>query len=78
VQGFCPRLNSDIASAPFFPDDNELWLALQQSRFARAIGRFFPTEAFMRWLRVVENASSLRYEGSTFAARLLITKKLSG
>jgi hypothetical protein len=70
--------NSDLGLAPSFPVNNELWVTLQQSRFARAIGRFspFPTEAFMRWLRVVESASSLRYEGSPYSACVLITKKM--
>jgi hypothetical protein len=77
---FSRVFNSDLASAPSFPENNELWVTLQQSRFARAIGRFspFPTEAFMRWLRIAESASSLRYESSPYSACLLVTKKWSG
>jgi hypothetical protein len=70
--------NSDLATAPDVPSSNELWIALQQTRFARAIGRFspFPTEKFMHWLRVVENAGSLRYEGHPFSACILMTKQM--
>jgi hypothetical protein len=75
---FSRVFNSDLASAAIVPTTDELWATLQQSRFARAIGRFspFPTEAFMRWLRVFESASSLRYEGHPFSACLLVTKQM--
>lgn len=70
--------NSDITTAPHIPETNELWIALQQTRFARSIGRFSPfsTENFMNWLRVVESAGSLRYEGHPFSACILMTKQM--
>jgi len=42
-------------------DSPELWVSLQQTRFSRIIGRFstFSTEAFVSWLRTMENAASL-------------------
>ena len=78
MQRFSRVFNADLAQAPFFPEDNELWTVLRQSRFARAIGRFSPfaTDAFMRWLRVIESANSLRYEGHPFSASVIVTKKM--
>ena len=75
---FIRVFNSDITTAPSTVKDNELWASLQQTRFARAIGRFSPftTENFVRWLRVVENASTLRYEGYAFSASIFMTKQI--
>jgi DNA integrity scanning protein DisA with diadenylate cyclase activity len=70
--------NEDLVTAREVRSQDELWSSLQQARFSRAIGRFSPftTENFMRWLRTVENASSLRYEGRPFAASILMTKQI--
>jgi hypothetical protein len=75
---FIRAFNSDLKVAPSAIKDREVWASLQQSRFARSIGRFspLPTENFIRWLRVVENAGSLRYEGSIFSANIFMTKQL--
>ena len=76
---FLRVFNADVLSAPSILSDKELWTTLQQTRFARAIGRFSPfsTENFMRWLHVVESAGSLRYEGHPFAACIFMTKQMS-
>jgi hypothetical protein len=67
-----------VLTAPSILVDKELWATLQQTRFARAIGRFSPfsTERFMRWLHVVESAGSLRYEGHPFTACIFMTKQM--
>ena len=56
-------------------DSDELWISLQQSRFSRTIARFttFSTETFLSWLRTMENATSLTYEGRPFSTHLLLT-----
>jgi hypothetical protein len=70
--------NEDLRTASDVKKQGELWATLQQTRFSRAIARFsnFTTENFMRWIRSVENASSLRYEGHPFAASILMTKQM--
>ena len=74
---FMRVFNSDIANAPDKFRDSELWTSLQQTRFARAIGRFSPftTDNFTRWLQVIQNASTLQYEGNPFSACVLMTKQ---
>ena len=59
-------------------DSDELWISLQQSRFSRTIARFttFSTEMFLSWLRTMENATSLTYEGQPFSSHLLLTWQL--
>ena len=54
---------------------NELWIGLQQGRFSRAIARFtsFSTDMFLSWLRTMENATNLTYEGRPFSTHLLLT-----
>jgi hypothetical protein len=56
-------------------DSPELWATLQQTRFSRVIARFtnFSTESFLSWLRAVENAINLTYEGQPFSSHLLLT-----
>jgi hypothetical protein len=70
--------NQDIAAAPLLEAHQELWISLQQTRFMRAISRLAPfhTAHFMRWLRQLENASTLRYENKPFAATILLTKQV--
>jgi hypothetical protein len=70
--------NEDLRTASELRIQAELWASLQQTRFARAVGRFSPftTENFMRWIRTVENASNLRYEGQPFSASILMTKQI--
>ncbi len=69
--------NADIKTAPRLEADRELWLSLQQTRFSRAIGRYasFGTDIVVRWLRSIENATTLKYEGKSFSIRLLICRK---
>ncbi|MEZ5934470.1 MAG: hypothetical protein R3F54_21520 [Alphaproteobacteria bacterium] len=68
----------DLRLAPDYASDSELWISLQQTRHIRAIGKFCPfhTRIFVKLLRMWEAASSLRYEGNYFSARLLITRKM--
>lgn len=70
--------NADLASAPMLGRHAELWLSLQQTRMARVIARFtsFHTPMFLKWLRAIENALSLRYEGQPFATHLILTKQM--
>lgn len=71
--------NGDLKLAPRLGADQELWLSLQQTRFSRAIGRYtsFKTDVLVRWLRSIENAATLKYEGTSFSIRLLLCVKLS-
>jgi hypothetical protein len=77
VQILCRVFNEDLRTAPDVRTQQELWEVLAASRFARAIGRFsaFSTLPFMRWLRTIESASHLRYEGSGFSASIFMTKQ---
>jgi hypothetical protein len=70
--------NDDLKTAPLWGPHEELWLSLQQTRHSRTIGRFSPfhTPTFVKWLRTFENAQSLRYEGSQFSIRLVLTKQV--
>jgi hypothetical protein len=76
---FMRVFGADIESAPSLKEDKELWASLQQTRFTRVIGRFaaFATERFLRWIRVVENAMALRYEGRAFSACIFMTKQMN-
>lgn len=71
--------NGDIAIASDIDVHKELWLTLQQTRFSRAIGRFssLSTDMVVQWLRSIENATSLRYEGNTFATQLVLARTKS-
>jgi hypothetical protein len=71
--------NEDVKSASRWLRDEELWLSLQQTRLSRVIARFSPfhTSIFVRWLRTLENALSLRYEGQPFSTQLVLTKQMS-
>lgn len=75
IQILCRIFNEDLRTAPD-ARTQELWQILTASRFARSIGRFsdFSTLPFMRWLRTIESASHLRYEGSGFSASIFMTK----
>lgn len=77
ADAFTHVFNGDIATAPEFHIQQELWLSLQQTRFSRAIGRYasFPTDVFVRRLRTFENAGSLRYENKPFSTCLIVTSK---
>jgi hypothetical protein len=79
ARSYARIFNEDLRTASQAKKQDELWASLQQTRFSRAIGRFSPfsTQNFMRWLRAVESASSLRYEGQPFAASILMTKQLA-
>jgi hypothetical protein len=70
--------NDDLKAAPLWGRDEELWLSLQQTRHSRTIGRFSPfhTPIFVKWLRIFENAQSLRYEGRQFSIQLVLTKQI--
>ncbi|MGO7157612.1 hypothetical protein [Rhizobium leguminosarum] len=70
--------NDDLKTAPLWARDSELWLSLQQTRHSRAIGRFSPfaTTILLSRLRIFESALNLKYEGASFAVRVLLTKQI--
>lgn len=71
---FARVFNNDLNSSEG-TDNPELWAGSQITRFSRTIARFttFTTRRFLLWLQVVENATSLTYEGNPFAVHLLLT-----
>jgi hypothetical protein len=77
VQILCRVFNEDVRAASDTLTQSELWEVLSATRFARSIGRFsaFSTLPFMHWLRTIESASHLRYEGRGFSANILMTKQ---
>lgn len=77
VREFAQVFNDDVANAPRWGRDEELWLSLQQTRLSRVIARLssFHTPIFVRWLRTFENALGLRYERQPFATHLVLTKQ---
>lgn len=78
IRFFARVFNEDVKTASRWRQDEELWFSLQQTRLARVIARFTPfhTTIFLKWLRTLENATSLRYEGQPFATQLVLTKSL--
>jgi hypothetical protein len=70
--------SDDLKAANDFLRHKELWTSLQHTRHSRAIGKLCPfhTPLFIKWLRMFEAASSLRYEGNYFSARLVLTKRI--
>ncbi|HUU88463.1 MAG TPA: diadenylate cyclase [Candidatus Glassbacteria bacterium] len=74
---FCKVFNDDIKVIPSQVTYSELWLSLRQSQFRRAIAKFstFSTIPMIRWMQIIENSVSLKYENKPFSFCLLMTKK---
>jgi len=70
-------LNEDILTLNEAPYHSELWDSLRQTQFRRAIARFsaFSTVSMVRWMQIMENSTSLRYEGYPFSVCVYITKQ---
>lgn len=77
IQILCRVFNEDLRTAPDAQAQKELWDVLTGTRFPRSIGRFsaFSTLPFMHWLRTIESASHLQYEGARFSASIFMTKQ---
>lgn len=74
---FLRVFNEDVRAAPDLRQHGELWQALRQAQFRRAIAKFssFNTFDLTRLIQLVENSTSLRYEGQPFNYRLFLTKQ---
>ncbi len=77
VQILCRVFNEDLRTAPDALTQSELWEVLSETRFSRSIGRFtaFSTLPFMHWLRTIQSALHLRYEGTEFSANIFMAKQ---
>lgn len=74
---FCKVFNDDVRMHPSHVTHSELWLSLRQTQFRRAIAKFsaFSTEPMIRWIQIVENSISLKYENNPFSFCLFMTKQ---
>lgn len=74
---YCKVFNDDIKIIPRQETHSEIWLSLRQTQFRRAIAKFssFSTEPMIKWLLIVENSLSLRYENNPFSYCLFMTKQ---
>lgn len=75
---FCKVFNDDIKLFPNQVTHSEIWLSLRQTQFRRSIAKFsaFSTEPMIKWLQIVENSVSLKYENKPFSFCLFMTKKM--
>ena len=74
---FCKVFNDDIKIIPSQITHSEIWMTLRQTQFRRAIAKFsaFSTEPMIKWLQIVENSTSLKYENNPFSFCLFMTKQ---
>jgi|GEM_PF-1462490 len=74
---FCKVFNDDIKLLPSQLTHAEIWISLRQTQFRRAIAKFsaFSTEPMVKWLGIVENSISLKYEKTPFSFCLFMTKQ---
>lgn len=74
---FCRVFNDDTKILPSEVTHSEIWMALRQTQFIRAIAKFssFSSEPLIKWLQIVEESTSLKYEGKPFSFCLFMTKR---
>lgn len=70
--------SSDLRAIRNLRQQEEIWSALQRSRFPRAVARVsaFSTSPLISWLDQFEVAAVQTYEGQRFAGRVIFTKQL--
>lgn len=74
---FCKVFNDDIKIIPNQKSHTEIWLSMRQTQFRRAIAKFsaFSTEPMIKWMQLIENSISLKYENKPFSFCLFMTKQ---